>query len=72
MTKKEILSLAASFLIGVILTLLFCSNFGGARYVPYGSNGNQILDTRNGRMYNISEFRGGKKWLLTVHKVGVE
>ena len=72
MDKKNTGCLLLGILLGILFVLLFSSGSNGARYVPFGSGGNQILDTRTGRLYNISGdvFGNAKKWLLTVHEVG--
>lgn len=68
MYKESFVSLLLAFSLGVLLTLLLALRFNDARYIPFGSDGNRILDTRNGRAY--SRAAEGKVWLLKVQKVG--
>jgi hypothetical protein len=70
MDKNGVLSLLLAFALGILLTLLLTSRFTDGRYVPFGSTGQQILDTRTGRVY----ARAAEKdtWLIVVQGVGTK
>ncbi len=70
MNKNGVLSLLLAFALGVLLTLLVTSRFTAGPYIPFGTTGQQILDTRNGRVY----VQGGGKetWHILVQGVNTK
>ncbi len=67
MDRKNVLRLLLAFVLGVLLTLLLTSGSGDGRYVPFGSTGERILDTRTGRVY--AEVAGKHTWLVVMQGV---
>jgi hypothetical protein len=70
MNKSNVASLLLAFALGVLLTLLLASRFNHGPYVPLGPAGEQILDTRNGRVY--AKTAGRTTWHVFVQRVGAE
>jgi hypothetical protein len=69
MNKSSVASLLLASALGVLLTLLLTSRRNDGPYVPFGPRGEQILDTRNGRVY-APGAQG--TWLVQVQKVGAK
>jgi hypothetical protein len=61
--RKHILGCLIGFSLGILLTLVFVNS--NARYIEFGSQGNEMLDSANGNLY-VKTPAGA--WLLT-HKV---
>ena len=67
MEKKIISGFLLGLVLGILPAFLFKLGSSEARYVPFGSQGNQILDTRNGRLF--AKSAESKTWVLTVQNI---
>lgn len=70
MDKKYDMNLVIAFALGALVTLIVIAlRPNEQRYVPFGTSGIQILDTRNGSAYVMG---ANGKWNEKTKRVGVK